>query len=139
MDPMDRFVNQQNINRYRRLASKTTKAAERLQIMKLLAEEEAKFKQECEVRTARVRRAHIALALKCPKCGSTAEATVFEEDEPSVRNHGFVVHKISPGFKIVNTSVHRHQNMIACICGEVFGLQSDPSGTPPRIGENSDI
>jgi hypothetical protein len=41
---MDRFVNQQNINRYRRLARETTNATERQQIMKLLAEEEAKFK-----------------------------------------------------------------------------------------------
>ena len=43
---MDRFVNRQNIERYRRLAIETTNATERLQIMKLLAEEEAKFKLE---------------------------------------------------------------------------------------------
>ena len=41
---MDRFVNRENIKRYRRLASASTDAAERLRIMKLLAEEEAKFK-----------------------------------------------------------------------------------------------
>jgi hypothetical protein len=41
---MDRFVNRQNIERYRRLAVETTNATERLQIMNLLAEEEAKFK-----------------------------------------------------------------------------------------------
>ena len=51
---MDRFVNRQNIERYRRLAIETTNATERLQIMKLLAEEEAKFK--LELRTAMLRR-----------------------------------------------------------------------------------
>ena len=51
---MDRFVNQQNIERYRRLAIETTNATERLQIMNLLAEEEAKFK--LELRTAMLRR-----------------------------------------------------------------------------------
>ena len=42
---MDRFVNRQNIERYRRL-KETPNAAERLQIMKLLAAEEAKFRLE---------------------------------------------------------------------------------------------
>ena len=43
---MDRFVSRENIRRYRRLASESTDAAERSRIMKLLAEEEAKFKLE---------------------------------------------------------------------------------------------
>ena len=51
---MDRFVNRKNIERFRKLANETTSATERLQVMKLLAEEEAKFK--LEVRTAMVRR-----------------------------------------------------------------------------------
>jgi hypothetical protein len=42
---MDRFLNPQNIERYRRLRE-TRSAAERLQILKSLAEEEAKFKLE---------------------------------------------------------------------------------------------
>jgi hypothetical protein len=50
---MDRFVNRQNIERYRRLAIGTTNATERLQIMKLLAEEEAKFKLELRTAVAR--------------------------------------------------------------------------------------
>ena len=41
---MDKFVNRENIKRYRKLASASTDAAERLRIMKLLAEEEAQFK-----------------------------------------------------------------------------------------------
>jgi hypothetical protein len=36
---MDRFVNRQNIERYRRLADETTNATERLRVIKLLAEE----------------------------------------------------------------------------------------------------
>jgi hypothetical protein len=51
---MDRFVNQNNIERYRKLANETTNPTERLQVMKLLADEEAKFK--LEVRAAMVRR-----------------------------------------------------------------------------------
>jgi hypothetical protein len=46
MDAMDRFVTRENIDRYRRLASESTDAAERSRIMKLLAEEDAKFKLE---------------------------------------------------------------------------------------------
>ncbi len=46
MDAMDRFVNRENIDRYRRLANEATDAAERLQILELLAEEESKFKLE---------------------------------------------------------------------------------------------
>ena len=41
---MDRFVNRQNIARYRRLASEATNATQRQQIMRLLAVEEANFK-----------------------------------------------------------------------------------------------
>jgi hypothetical protein len=43
---MDRFVSRENIRRYRKLASESTNAAERSQILKLLAEEAAKFKFE---------------------------------------------------------------------------------------------
>ena len=49
---MDRFVNRQNIERYRRLASETTNTTDRQQIMKLLAEEEAKFKLDLAKRDA---------------------------------------------------------------------------------------
>ena len=42
---MDRFLDRQNIERYRRLRE-TPNAAERLQIMRSLAEEEAKFRLE---------------------------------------------------------------------------------------------
>jgi hypothetical protein len=42
---MDRFLDRENIERYRRLRE-TTSAAERLRIMKSLAEERAKFKLE---------------------------------------------------------------------------------------------
>jgi hypothetical protein len=42
---MDRFMDRQNVELYRRL-KETPSAAERQQIMKLLAEEETKFKLE---------------------------------------------------------------------------------------------
>jgi hypothetical protein len=53
---VDRFVNRQNIERYRRLAGETTNATERLRVIKLLAEERAKFKLEFKVRNAMARR-----------------------------------------------------------------------------------
>jgi hypothetical protein len=46
MDAMDRFVSRENIERYRRLSQKTAGTDERLRILKLLAEEEARFKLE---------------------------------------------------------------------------------------------
>ena len=46
---MDRFVNRQNIERYWGLASGSTNDAERLRILRLLAEERAKFKLEFKV------------------------------------------------------------------------------------------
>jgi len=54
MDAMDRFVNRENIDRYRRLASESADATERLQLMKLLAEEEAKFKSDAPAGRSRV-------------------------------------------------------------------------------------
>ena len=73
---MDRFVNRQNIERYRRLAIETTNATERLQIMNLLAEEEAKFK--LELRTAMLRR------------GAATGSSMTEErsNEALTRNEG---------------------------------------------------
>jgi hypothetical protein len=46
MDAMDRFVSRENIERYRRLANESANDSERLLILRLLAEEEAKFKVE---------------------------------------------------------------------------------------------
>ena len=43
---MDNFVRQENIRRYRKLASASTDSTERSQIMKLLAEEQAKLMLE---------------------------------------------------------------------------------------------
>jgi hypothetical protein len=50
---MDRFINRLNIERYRRLASETTNAADRQQIMRLLADEESKFKLDRSADTRR--------------------------------------------------------------------------------------
>jgi len=49
---MDRFVKRENIQRYRRLASETLDDAERLQILKLLAEEAAQFRLEFRATSA---------------------------------------------------------------------------------------
>ena len=56
MDAMDRFVSRENIERYRRLSTETADATERLRILKLLAEEEAKFKLELSAQRRRSRR-----------------------------------------------------------------------------------
>ena len=68
---MDRFVNRENIKRYRKLASASTDAAERLRIMKLLAEEEAKFKVELSRRGD---------ALEGQSTGNTATVNRVEYD-----------------------------------------------------------
>jgi hypothetical protein len=52
---MDRFVDRENIERYRRLASESTNATERLQILKLLADERATFKLEFQAAAAKAR------------------------------------------------------------------------------------
>jgi hypothetical protein len=67
MDAMDRFVNRKNIDRYRRLANKSTDAAGRVQILGFLAEEEAKF------------------ALDKSELGHNPETTLREDDRPSTR------------------------------------------------------
>lgn len=46
---LERFVNRQNIERYRRLSCEATDANERVKILRLLAEELAKFRQEMAV------------------------------------------------------------------------------------------
>ena len=58
MDAMDRFVARENIERYRKLASKLTDSAERSRIMKLLAEQVAKFKLELRRRSEGPESAH---------------------------------------------------------------------------------
>jgi hypothetical protein len=67
MDAMDRFVNREHIDRYRRLTNKLTDAAERVRILGFLAEEETKFeldKSELEL---------------------NGETTLPEGDRPSTR------------------------------------------------------
>jgi hypothetical protein len=52
---VDRFVDRENIERYRTLASESTGVAERLRILKLLADERAAFKLEFQAAAAKVR------------------------------------------------------------------------------------
>ena len=47
---MEWFIHQQNLERYRRLLAQPTDEAERRQILKLLAEEEAKDRQPAPAR-----------------------------------------------------------------------------------------
>lgn len=49
---MDRFVSEQNIARYRRLASGSITESERRKLLELLAEEEAKFIQSLRAAAA---------------------------------------------------------------------------------------
>ena len=53
MDAMDRFVNRENIRRYRQLASASTDPVERLLLMKVLADEEAAFRLDLKRRDGR--------------------------------------------------------------------------------------
>jgi hypothetical protein len=64
---MDRFVTRENIERYRKLAGESTDSAERSRIMKLLAEEETKFKLELRRRgVASERRSPVNAATQDP-------------------------------------------------------------------------
>ncbi len=45
---MERFVHRKNMERYRELLSQTTDETQRQQLMKLLAEEEAKDQTSCK-------------------------------------------------------------------------------------------
>jgi len=51
MDPLDRFVSRENIDRYRKLANEKTNSIERSLILRLLAEELAKLKLELRRRS----------------------------------------------------------------------------------------
>ena len=51
---MDRFVKRENIERYRKLASELTNDAERIQILRSLAEEVARFRLELRADLAMV-------------------------------------------------------------------------------------
>jgi hypothetical protein len=42
---MDRFYNEQNINRYRRLANQASTAAEKMRLLALLAREMSRFSE----------------------------------------------------------------------------------------------
>jgi len=69
---MDRFVTRQNIDRYRRLTDETTGADERLQILKLLAEEKARFSQEFAARAAIAVSARVARQADVTRSGRVA-------------------------------------------------------------------
>jgi hypothetical protein len=69
---MDRFVTRQDIDRYRKLADETTSAAERRQILKLLAEEKARFRQEFAPRVAIAVSARIARQADVTRSGCVA-------------------------------------------------------------------
>jgi hypothetical protein len=71
---MDRFVNRENIKRYRKLASERTDAAERSLIMKLLAAEEARFKVELKGRDG-------GLAERSSGKGAAAKPTERDREE----------------------------------------------------------
>jgi hypothetical protein len=68
----------------------------------------------------------IALVLNCPKCGRDGEATISEDVSPSAGHADFVVHTISPEFKVIAPSIHWHRIMIRCTCDEVFSVIRRP-------------
>jgi RNA 3'-terminal phosphate cyclase len=72
---VDRFVNRENIKRYRKLASESTNATERLRIMTLLAEEEAKFKLELS------RRGHAPGGGRSPLNATTENPFEYDREE----------------------------------------------------------
>jgi hypothetical protein len=70
--------------------------------------------------------ARVVLVLDCSKCGRSGEVTISENLSPSAGQAGFVVHTISPEFKVLMGFVHWHRIMICCICDEVFCVVRRP-------------
>jgi hypothetical protein len=62
------------------------------------------------------------LDLKCPKCGGAGVAKVSENDHPYMRDPGFNVDELPPGFALRRCSNYRHETQVECKCGRVFSL-----------------
>jgi uncharacterized Zn finger protein (UPF0148 family) len=60
-------------------------------------------------------RDHYTLAVKCPKCGVKGTAKVSEDDHhPWMRDLGFQVDELPPGFRLGKKSVYRKQTEVFC-------------------------
>jgi hypothetical protein len=66
------------------------------------------------------------IALVCPKCGRSGEATISEDTNSSAPHSDFVVHTISPEFQVVKESIYWHRIVIRCSCDEVFSVIRRP-------------
>jgi hypothetical protein len=66
------------------------------------------------------------IALVCPRCGRSGEATISEDVRPSAGHPDFVVHTISPEFQVIKASIYWHRIMIRCACEEVFSVIRRP-------------
>jgi hypothetical protein len=68
----------------------------------------------------------VRIALVCPKCGRSGEASISEDDSASAARPGFVVQTISPEFEVIKPSIYWNRMMIRCICDEVFSVVRRP-------------
>jgi hypothetical protein len=68
----------------------------------------------------------VKIALVCPKCGRSGEATISEDDSLSAARPGFVLQTISPEFEVIKPSIYWNRIMIRCTCTEAFGVIRRP-------------
>ena len=59
-------------------------------------------------------RDRFTLSLKCPKCGRTGVAAVAEDDHPHMRDPGFRIDDLPPGFRVGNETFYRHETEVFC-------------------------
>jgi len=67
-------------------------------------------------------RDRFTVCVTCPKCRATGLAEVSEDDHPYIRDPGFRVDELPPGFTVTKVSNYRHETVIRCKCGTDFNL-----------------
>ena len=66
------------------------------------------------------------IALVCPKCGRSGEATISEDVGLSAGHPDFLVHTISPEFRVIGPYINWNRIMIRCICEGMFSVIRRP-------------
>ena len=67
-------------------------------------------------------RKRFKLDILCPSCGAIGDALVSENDDPDTQGAAFSVEAYPPGFSEERHSASRHETIVVCRCGQVFGL-----------------
>ena len=77
--------------------------------------------RKCAMRWERCRRRS-----RIPHGREQVEVEGADDVSPSAGHPEFVVHTISPEFRVIEPSIHWHRIMIRCTCEEVFSVIRRP-------------